>query len=113
MSSVRRDDRTKPGSLRRRDFLALGAALGAGLAGSGLVGCVATRPDEATRQRALDGMDALALDYRRARAVADVFERKGSGRVGSIGQPVLQAEHVVACHGSEDPLASSRRSAGP
>lgn len=72
MSSVRRDDRAKPGTLNRRDFLALGAALGAGIASSGLVGCVSSRPDDATRQRALDGMDALALDYRRARAIPTV-----------------------------------------
>ena len=71
MSSSSHDGSEERGTLNRRDFLALGAALGAGLAASGIVGCTTT-PDDATRARALEGMEKLALDYGRARAVPTV-----------------------------------------
>ena len=76
MSSADRDESGKrpqaAGTFTRRDFLALGAALGATVATSGLVGCAASRPGEETKQRALEGLAKLSLDYRRAKAVPTV-----------------------------------------
>ena len=48
---------------------------------------------------------------------ATLARRCGADAKGALATGLValaeEAEHVVACHGSEDPLASSQRSAGP
>lgn len=87
MSSVRRDGRPESRStpathacdegearsnLTRRDFLALGAALSATIAGGTLVGCATARPDRRAREQALEQALRTHIDYGRARAVPTI-----------------------------------------
>ena len=69
MSSVRRED---DDGFTRRDFLALGAAVSAGVLGGSLLACTGPRPGPEARSRALDAALRSRIDYTRAKPVPTV-----------------------------------------